>query len=192
MKRLVLAAFVACGYEAATRTITAADVGNVEATRVTSYLSAPARAGNPTETAPGSIDHTALADDASILQARNDEVCFALTTRNAADIDAPFDQMHITFDGVDVHLKDERVTVKDYPESGGAPQTIVEDLERSDWERLPREKPAAHSLRVYERRGKGCAKMAGLPSELTLELSIPKSDGKGDFGEKFVWKMLKK
>jgi len=181
----------ACGYEVAARTITAADIGNAERTRVTTYLSAPDRAGNPTETATGSLQRTVLADEATITQARSDEVCFTLTARNAAEMDVPFDQMKITFDGIDVKIKDEKVTVRDHPESGEAPKVIVEELGREDWARLPREKPAEHSVRIYERTGNGCARMAGIPQEMTLELRIPKSDGKGDFGERFVWKMSK-
>jgi hypothetical protein len=118
-------------------------------------------------------------------------VCFTLITRNALDLDIPFEQMQITFDGVAVKMKDERVTVRDYPESGAPASTLVEDLERQDWARLPAEKPAQGMLRVFERAGSGCVKMAGLPSELVLELRLPAEDSKGDWGEKFVWKLSK-
>jgi hypothetical protein len=182
---------VACAsVEPVMRTITTADIGNVDATRVTTYLTAPDRSGNPTEETVGSVPKTALADDASILQARGDEVCFSLILRNAPDLDVPLEQAKVTLDGTPATIKDEKVTVRDYSGSGDS-KVLLEDLERNDWPRLPKDPPAQGTLRVFERSANGCAKMAGLPSTITLEVRIPKSDGKGDYGEKFMWKLGK-
>ncbi len=177
-----------CGVEAVEKTITPADIGPEHSTQTT-YLEAPGRPGSPHENPPAPLQRTILADDAWITSARADEVCFGMTVRTTSDIDRSIAHYKVLFDELPTKVSGEKVTVRDYPLSGDKEAVVAQDVGIAEAAALGVPKADAKVLRVFERTASGCQKMAGLPDRMTLDLTITMDDNRGNWTEKFAWRM---
>jgi hypothetical protein len=178
-----------CGVEAVEKTITPADIGPEHSKQLT-YLEAPGRPGQPKENPPSPLQRTIIGDEAWITSARNDEVCFGVTVRTASDLDRGLAHYKMAFDEVDVTVGNEKVTVRDYPLAGGEKESVVlEDGKIEEAAALGVPKADAKLFRVFERTATGCQKMAGLPDRMQLDLTITMDDGRGNWTERFAWRL---
>lgn len=185
---LAPAVLAACGYRSREQSITAADLRVPERTRITNYMSAPIRPGQPAEEAPGSISRSVLLDEARIASV-DGEVCFDVVVRTASSLDTALSEMRLLVDGQPARVGDEVVSVHDYPFTGERDLLVAEHVSREAFASLRLTAPTERVFRVIERRGRVCRTMP-LPAPahaLALEVIIVEDDNRGNWGERFAW-----
>ena len=178
----------ACTPAASLKVVTAADLADPARTRISAVLSAPLREGAKAEETPSTVKSDAIADDAVIKRLTPGEVCFDLVVRTPIAMDASLASWRVTVDGQPVQLSGELVTVRDYPCTGEPPVTVVAGLSQEDFAAKRIGEPKEIAFRVVERRASGCfPRAAAAKKRVKLELTLPASDGRGDWGEAFEW-----
>lgn len=185
---VVLSACVSgCGFRTQDRTISAADVSE-DRTKLTNFMSSPARPGQPTEKTPAAISREALLDEARIVRYGTDGVCVALHTRTHTSLDVPMSQYRIELNGQRVNVDREEMGVADYQYTGERERAVVEFVSKDAAGSFRSTETEQKVFRVIERRTQFC----GLPAKqgrITLEVSIPQDDGRGAWGSNFLWTM---
>jgi hypothetical protein len=178
----------ACSPTTAHKVITAADLADPLRTRISASLSAPMREGVKTEETPSSVRREAVVDEAAIKRLTASEVCLDLVMRTPISMDAPLGSWRATVDARPVHLGGEMITVRDYPCSGEPPATVEDGLSQEVFAAKHLGEPRNLAFRVVERRASACfPRGAATKKRVKLVLTLPASDGKGDWGEAFEW-----
>ncbi|AKU98238.1 hypothetical protein AKJ09_04902 [Labilithrix luteola] len=176
-----------CGFRTQDRTISAADVSE-DRTKLTNFMSSPARPGQPTEKTPSAISREALVDEARIVRYGTDGVCVALHTRTHTSLDVPMSQYRIELNGQRVNIDREEMGVSDWQYTGEREKAVVEFVSKDAAGSFRSTETEQKTFRVIERRTQFC----GVPAKqgkITLEVSIPQDDGRGPWGANFVWTM---
>jgi len=185
MKRLALVVLVVgCSYRERSRTIHPGELGSPAAT-ITNYLSAPVRAGSPTEDTPGGVSREAIVDEARLEAATPGQVCVSLVERTHVDLDMPLSDWNFKLGGVEVHPSDELVTVRDHSYRGERDVVVADAVTPTALASLRVTQPTDEIFRVFERSGRACAPASG--NKIVLEVERPMDDHRGSWGEKFVW-----
>lgn len=185
MKRLVLVVLVVgCSYRERSRTIHTGELGSPAAV-ITNYLSAPVRAGSPTEEAPGGVSREAIVDEARLDIATPGQVCVSFTERTEVDLDMPLSDWNFKLGGAEVHPSDELVTVRDHSYRGERDVVVADAITPTALASLRVTQPTDEVFRVFERSGRACAPVTG--NKVVLEVERPMDDHRGSWGEKFVW-----
>jgi hypothetical protein len=185
MKRLALLVLVVgCGYRERSRAIHPAELGSPAAV-ITNYLSAPIRAGSPTEDTPGGVSREAIVDEARLDLVAPAEACVTLVERTHVDLDMPLSDWNLTLGGQTVHPSDERVTVRDHSYRGERDVVVADAVTPSMLASLRVTQPTDEVYRVFERSARACGPVSG--KEIVLEVERPMDDHRGGWGEKFVW-----
>lgn len=180
----------ACGYRSKEQVLTASDLRVPERTRITNYMSAPIRPGSPSEQPPvSSISRAVLLDEARIAKIGDGEVCFDVIVRTAAAKDTALSEMRIVVDDQPARVGDETVTVHDHSFSGERDVLVADHVSRHAMSSLRLTAPVEKVFRVLERRGLVCRTMPPPAGELALEMIIVEDDNRGNWGEKFVWRI---
>jgi hypothetical protein len=177
---------VACTPATTHKIVTAADLADPARTRITASLQAPLREGAKTEETPSTVKPDVVADEALIKKLTASEVCFDLVIRTALAIDAPLASWRVEVNGQAGQLGPETVTVRDYPATG-EPVTLVSGLTQEAFAARRIGEPKEIAFRVVERRASGCFPRVAAAKRVTLALTLPASDGKGDWGLAFQW-----
>jgi hypothetical protein len=182
---------LACGYRSREQVLTAADLAVPERTRLTNYMSAPIRPGSPTEHPPvASITRAALLDEAHIAKTSEGEVCFDIVVRTGTEKDTAISDMRILVDGKAARIGAEEVAVHDHEFSGERDVLVAEHVNRNAFSSLRLTQPVEKVFRVIERRARVCRTMAApRRGELSLEVILVEDDNRGNWGEKFVWRI---
>lgn len=184
-------AVTACGYRAREQSLTPADLRVPERTRISNYMSAPLRPGSPSEEPPTpAISRSSILDEARISKISADEVCFDLLVRTGAEKDTAISEMRILVDGMQARASDESLEVRDYGYAGERDVLVGSFASQSAISSLRLTAPVEHVFRVMERRAQVCRTMVQ-PSygELSLEVILVQDDNRGNWGEKFVWRV---
>jgi hypothetical protein len=185
MKRLVLVVLVVgCSYRERTRTIHPGDVGSPAAV-ITNYLSAPVRAGQPTEDTPGGVSREAVVDEARLDLVSPGQACVSFTEHTHVDLDMPLSDWNFKLDGATVNPSNELVTVRDHSYRGERDVVVADAVTPTALASLRVTQPTDEVFRVFERSGRACGPVAG--SKVVLEIERPMDDHRGSWGEKFVW-----
>src|SRR5207248_5988371 len=85
---LCIVLLASCSYRERTKTVHAGELGSPGAT-ITNYLSAPVRAGSPTEDTPSGVSREAVVDEARLDSLSPQGACITLTARTNVDLDMP-------------------------------------------------------------------------------------------------------
>ena len=187
---IVLALVVsACAYRSREQVVSVADVRVPERTRITNYMSAPIRPGSPTEQAPPEITRSALLDEARIANIWADQVCFDLVVRTHASMDTALSEMRVLVGEQPARIENEEVAVRDYAYTGERNVLVAEHVSSNDYGSLHITEPVGRVFRVIERKGRACRTMRTSGDLLTLEVIIVEDDNRGNWGEKFVWRI---
>jgi len=180
-----IAALPACAYRSRGRAISAADVGTDRA-RITNYLSAPVRAGQPTEDTPGGVPRAAVVDEAELVKLDRGEVCVAMVLRTHVDLDMPLSDWNFELAGRTVYPQDELVTIHDLSYTGEREVLAAEAVSADQLASLRITEPTEYVYRVVERRGRLCAPTPA-SSEIGLQVERPMDDSRGSWGAAFTW-----
>jgi hypothetical protein len=187
----LLLAEVACAYRSREQVLTAADLRVPERTRITNYMSAPLRPGSPSEAPPAaSISRAVLVDEARVARVEGGEVCFDLVVRTGTPLDTPLSEMRVLVDGAPARVGDETVSVHDHSFTGERDVLVADHVSREAYGSLRLTAPIEAVFRVVERRALVCrTRLPPATGELTLEVIIVQDDNRGNWGEKFVWRI---
>jgi hypothetical protein len=181
--------FSACAYRSREQVVSVADVRVPERTRITNYMSAPIRPGSPTEQAPPEVTRSALLDEARIANIGADQVCFDLVVRTHASMDTALSEMRVLVGEQPARVENEEVAVRDYAFTGERNVLVAEHVSSNDYGSLHITEPVGRVFRVIERKGRACRTMRTSSDLLTLEVIIVEDDNRGNWGEKFVWRI---
>ena len=185
MKRLALLVLVVgCSYRERSRAIHPTELGSPAAV-ITNYLSAPIRAGSPTEDTPGGVSREAIVDEARLETVAPAEACVTLVERTHVDLDMPLSDWNLTLGGTTVHPSDERVTVRDHSYRGERDVVVADAVTPNMLASLRVTQPTDEVYRVFERSARACGPVNG--KQVVLEVERPMDDHRGSWGEKFVW-----
>lgn len=170
--------------------LSAADLHVPERTRMTNYMSAPIRPGSPSEEPPvASISRAALIDEARIAKVGDGEVCFDLVVRTGTEKDTPVSELRILVNDKPARVGDEAVTIRDHSFSGERDVLVADHVSRNAMSSLRLTAPVEKVFRVMERSARVCRTMPPPAGELALEVIIVEDDNRGNWGEKFVWRI---
>lgn len=181
---LLLAA--GCSYRQRDRVITAADVAEGR-TKLTNYLHAPLRPGQPSEQPWGQITRAAVEDEASVTKADDKTVCIHIVERTHEGLDMSLASWNFRLDGAQVNIENEKVAVSDWQWNGQHDVLVAEAVTKEAFAQIKLEATVEKVYRVYERSGDLCGPRAA--SDVVLEVELPQDDHKGSWGERFVWKL---
>jgi hypothetical protein len=180
----------ACTPAATHKVITAADLQDPARTRLSATLKAPLREGAKSEETPSTVKPDAVADDVSLKRLSAAEVCLDLVVRTPIAMDAPLASWRVMVDGQPGKLSGELVTVRDHPCTGEQPVVVVADLSQEAFAARRIGEPKEIAFRVVERRASACFRRgAAAKNRVKLQLTLPATDGKGDWGEAFEWEV---
>lgn len=181
---LALTATVACTYRERTKVIAPGELGSATAT-ITNYLSAPRRAGQPTEDTPGGVSRAAVVDEARLDSVAPGSACISFVERTSVDLDMPLGDWNLTLGGRPVHASDERVTIRDHSFRGERDVVVADAVTATAVASLRVTEPTDAIFRVYERAARACGPVSGDP--IVFEVERPTDDHRGGWGERFVW-----
>ena len=181
-------ALSACAFQTQTRTVSAQQAAsNPAATRMTNFMDAPLRPGSPSEDTPSGIARSTVIDEARIAMLTSDEVCFDVVLRTYVDLDVPLSQWNAKLNArEEIYFTEGPITVVDYPFDGERVVFAADAVLPEAFGSLRLTEPTDEVFRVYERSGALCARNPGT-SEITLTLTNPQDDRRGDWGESFTW-----
>jgi hypothetical protein len=182
---------VACGYRGKEQVLTAADLRVPERTKITNYMDAPIRQFQPSEKPPEQVSRASLLDEARIAKLGDDEICFDVVVRTQVDLDTALSEMRLLVNGKPARLgEDERVSVHDHTYGGERDVLVANAVTKDAFANLRLTEPTENVFRVIERRGRVCRTGAfAAAKEITLEVIIVMDDNRGNWGEKFVWRV---
>ena len=180
-----LAALSACAYRSRGRVISPADVGG-ERARITNYLSAPVRSGQPTEETPAGVPRAAVVDEAALVKLDRGEVCVAVVLRTHVDLDLPLSEWNFRLAGQTAYPEDERVTVRDLSYTGERDVVAADAVAPNLLASLRITEPTEYVYRVFERSARLCAPTPA-SAEVGLEVERPMDDRRGSWGAAFSW-----
>lgn len=183
--------FAGCGYRGKEQVLTAADLKVPERTKITNYMDAPIRPLQPSEKPPEQVSRASLLDEARIAKIGDDEICFDVVVRTQVDLDTALSEMRLLVNGKPARLgEDERVSVHDHTFSGERDVLVANAVTKDAFANLRLTEPTENVFRVIERRGRICRTGAySAAKEITLEVIIVMDDNRGNWGEKFVWRV---
>lgn len=181
-------ALSACGFQTQTRTVSMQQAtSNPNATRMTNFMDAPNRFGSPSEDTPGGIARAAVIDEARISELSGDRVCFDVVVRTHVDLDVPLSQWKVKLNpNQDLYFQEGPITVADYPFDGERVVFAADAVLPEAFGSLRLTEPTNEVFRVYERSGSVCGANPGTAT-LTLTLTNPQDDLRGDWGETYTW-----
>ena len=84
---------------------------------------------------------------------------------------------------------DESVAITDHSFKGERDVLVAEHVSKTALSALRLTAPTSEVFRVFERRAQVCRSMPPPKRELALEVIILKDDNRGNWGEKFVWRI---
>jgi hypothetical protein len=187
MNRLALMlVLVGCSYRERSRTIHPTELGSPAAV-ITNYLSAPVRAGQPTEDTPGGVSRAAIVDEARLDLVSPGQACVSFVERTHVDLDMPLSDWNFKLGGAEIHPADERVTVRDHSYRGERDVVVADAVTPTALASLRVTEPTDEVYRVFERTGHACGPVTG--NQIVLEVERPMDDHRGSWGEKFVWNL---
>jgi hypothetical protein len=181
----------ACGYRGKEQVLTAADLKVPERTKITNYMDAPIRGGQPSEEAPAQITRASLLDEARIAKIGDDEICFDIVVRTAVSLDTALSEMRLLVNDKPARIgEEEKVSVHDHPFTGERDVLVANAVTKDAFANLRLTEPTENIFRVIERRGRVCRTGAfSAAKEMKLEVIIVMDDNRGNWGEKFVWRV---
>ncbi len=190
VKRLSLLSLVlatACTVRPRDRVVQAADVGDPAKTRITAFLSAPHRPGQPTENPWGKIPRAAVQDEAWLVKLDDKEACVHFVARTHSGLDRPLADWLVTVNGALATPKNETITIVDWsPE--GARVVVAEALTPEAAAPYQTQVPAPGAFRVHERSADVCGAYKR-DGNVRLDLVLQPEDGRGNWGQVFEWKV---
>jgi len=188
---LACVTMAACGYRSREQALTAADLKVPERTKITNYMSAPIRPGSPSESAPGQVTRASLLDEARIAKIGDDEICFDVVVRTAVSMDTALSEMRLLVNDKAARIaEDEKVSVHDHTFSGERDVLVANAVTKDAFAALRLTEPVENIFRVIERRGRVCRTGPyEKAKEIALEVIIVMDDNRGNWGEKFVWRV---
>ncbi len=184
---MLLATLGACTPSATHKVITAADLADPARTRIVSTLRAPLRDGSPSEETPSYVKPEVVADEAVITKLTATQVCFDLVIRTAMALDAPLASWRVEVNGQPGQIRGCKVTLRDYPATGEAAVVLLSNVTQDEFAARKIGEPKEIAVRVVERRTSACFQLATAGKRVTLGLTLPAADGKGDWGLAFEW-----
>ena len=194
MKRFAIAtalaavAITGCGYRAKSRVVLASQIHDPAQSKLTNYLSAPARPGMAAEQAPGPITRAVLADEAWIEKLDAATLCFRVVLRTASTLDTPLGDWKIEINGEEAWADPETISVRDFAYEGSREVVVADAVTANAFAALRLSEPTEEIFRVIERRARICAPKPE-SSELELSLAITQDDHRGSWGATFAWQL---
>lgn len=186
---LLLVLLSACTPSATHKVISAADLADPARTRISSTLRAPRRDGSPVEEAPSYVKPEVIADEALITKLTAGQVCFDLVIRTAVALDAPLGTWRVAVNGRPGQIGGCKVTLRDFPATGEAPVTLLSSVTQEQFSSRRIGEPKEIAFRVVERRTSACFARGDGGKRVTLALTLPAADGRGDWGVAFEWEI---
>ena len=185
---LITCTLSACAFQTQTRTVSMQQAtSNPAATRMTNFMDAPQRFGSPSENTPGDISRSAVIDEARISELTDERICFDVVLRTHVSLDVPLSQWNVTLNSrQELYFEEGPITVVDYPFNGERVVFAAEAVLPEAFGSMRLTEPTNEVFRVYERSGSLC----GTPpntSKITLTLTNPQDDLRGDWGETYTW-----
>lgn len=179
---LVVLGAAACSYPKKARTIRVADLANPEATRIYNFMRDTSGIEEPT--------HDYLIDEATIEALAPGNACFGLTIRSRYSVDLHPSQWHVTVNGVDAQVVERQPRDEEsWTYTERTMETTYERTTPRGTTRVERPVETEVSTGYVVRYARACAALASVPSELELEVELPKGNAMSDWGGRFAWRL---
>lgn len=173
---ILLWALTGCGGAVNSRTVSRADIGYPQRTRLTGYVVSGGIGGH--EDTPGQVPRTAVLDEAvldeAVLESDGRRDCVVLTMRTALDRDDTLSQWTATLNGIQAYPEGEMVVVNDYAIHGE--RVVVDAAYATPFAAgsIQITQPTTKAWRVVERTARYCQPAA---PQVVLQLEYSKSRG---------------
>jgi hypothetical protein len=178
-----------CAYPTRSTSVRLADVGNPDASRLSSYLIDSN--GNEVEAVPPQVSRAAVADDAHLAEVSEGRVCVGVTMRAAVTEDRPLTDYAVKLLDAQARPEGEQVTVRDYDVVTRQPIVIAEAVSLHEYARLAVVAPVVDRFRVIERSATFCAATGAQVGRVVLALERPGDLATPNAGEVFRWELLR-